>query len=171
MCLLLLFTTAYYWGFHVDSNPECEQLVFNFLYKSEHLQHSAQVKSMWQTQTFQERPQLSNVSPLHVAAHFGMGNVVETLLKAGAEPTATTTWGRTPLHVARTENIVSLLLQSGAHVDCRDIEGETPLMHHSLADSVVVVRKLLQSGADIKATSNAGNAPIHHVSMLRFLLF
>lgn len=96
---------------------------------------------------------------------------MQTLLRAGAEPMATTSWGRNPLHMALNEDVATLLLQSGAHVDSQDIAGDTPLMRHSWVDSVGVVQKLLESGADMKTTSNAGNAPIHYVSVLRLQLF
>ena len=166
-------TTAYNWGFHASKSEDdetCEQLVLDFLSGSEYIQESVQVDLMWGDASFPDRPQLSNISPLHTASYFGMEKAVAKLLNVGATPTTTTSWDTTPLHMARTEIVASLLLQSRAHIDGRDVAGETPLMHHAWSNNTELVEKLLRSGADIRATSYVGDTPIHKVSMLRVLV-
>lgn len=162
-------TVAHNWGFHASRSEDdetCEELILAFLNESEYIQESVQVDLMWQSAGFPDRPQLSNISPLHTASYFGMEKIMAKLLKHGTKPTITTSWNTTPLHMARTEKVASLLLQSRAHIDSRDVAGETPLMHHAWSNNAELVAKLLKSAADIRATSYVGNAPIHKVSGL-----
>ena len=166
--------TAYYWGFHAsrcEDDETCQEVVLDFLDKSKYIQESVQVDLMWGDASFPDRPQLSKTSPLHTASYFGMERTVAKLLKIGTKPTITTSWNTTPLHMARTKEVASLLLQTGAYVDSRDAAGETPLMHHAWSNNADLVDELLRSGADISATSYTGNAPIHKVSVLLVVFY
>ena len=166
--------TAYYWGFHAsrcEDDETCQEVVLDFLDKSKYIQESVQVDLMWGDASFPDRPQLSKISPLHTASYFGMERTVAKLLKVGTKPTITTSWNTTPLHMARTKEVASLLLQTGAYVDSRDAAGETPLMHHAWSNNADLVDELLRSGADISATSYTGNAPIHKVSVLLVVFY
>ena len=167
-------TTAYYWGFHAsrcEDDETCQELVLGFLSESEYIQESVQVDLMWGDASFPDRPQLSNISPLHTASYFGMEKTVAKLFNGGTKPTITTSWNTTPLHMARTKKVASSLLHSGAQIDSRDVAGETPLMHHAWSNNADLVEELLISGADISATSYTGNAPIHKVSVLQVVLY
>ncbi len=88
---------------------------------------------------------------LHVAAYFGFGDAVRFLLDRGANVNVISQneEGKTPLHSAverRRSELVSLLLDRGAHVGTKDAEGHTPLDLAERQGAGEIVR-LLQNAA------------------------
>jgi hypothetical protein len=70
------------------------------------------------------------ISPLHVAATEGHKDVVELLVRAGADVDAANQWGVTPLYLAAAggfKEIAALLIAQGANVNVKEQRGETPL--------------------------------------------
>ncbi len=60
----------------------------------------------------------------------------------------------TPLHMAAyngNTEVVKLLLEHGATLDARDIEGKTPLLHACTGPFVETVKLLIDKGADVNA--------------------
>ncbi|CVL07334.1 uncharacterized protein FMAN_15398 [Fusarium mangiferae] len=89
-------------------------------------------------------------SPLGVACANGCIDVVDVLLKKGADLTVTNRNGWTPLHAASYnghEHIVDLLLDRGCSADLRDKEGRTPLSCAAEKGHEPVVRRLLAMNA------------------------
>ena len=100
---------------------------------------------------------------MHLASECGHLNVMEYLMKQGADINRKNHEGNTPLHLAvsnRKRNTVALLLKKGADVNARNNSGESPL-HHSIWSSVMI-EKLLDVGADINARDNFGDTPLNH---------
>lgn len=65
--------------------------------------------------------------------------------------------GNTPLHYAACggyEDVVRVLIESGANVEEHNENGHTPLMEASSAGHVTVARILLEAGACINTHSN-----------------
>lgn len=102
-------------------------------------------------------------TPVHPAAHDGHYEVVELLIRAGADLTAQEDhhWGGTALHWAaeRQPVIVALLLDHGADVNSRNVRtGQTPLHYCARCDDVPEVAELLLArGADPAIRDNRGN--------------
>ncbi|WP_310732692.1 ankyrin repeat domain-containing protein [Wolbachia pipientis] len=94
-------------------------------------------------------------TPLHIAAQKRLDNIVQLLLKHGANVDATTKEGYTPLHVAaqkaHNKRVVQLLLDGGAGVNVKDNKDYTPLHDAAQSGSKDVVQLLLGHGADINA--------------------
>ena len=81
-------------------------------------------------------------------------DILETLLRNGADVNIRLPAGSTPLHDAALkgyDEIVILLLAHGANVDIRNASGATPLHDAALAGKAGVVAILLAHGADINA--------------------
>jgi ankyrin repeat protein len=88
-------------------------------------------------------------TPLHCAAWKGQREVIELLLKAGADVNAHNSndhWGTTALHAAAHANqaaIAQLLIDHGADINAKDLSGKTP-MHHTTFHKARAVARLLQ---------------------------
>ena len=145
----LLEYSASYWGFHAmnaQSLPQMTDQIFVFLSNRAHL--AAAVQAMWHS----DSPDLASwdvkagVSPLHLAAFFGL------------------------------EQAVVKLLQAQELVDCLDPLGTTPLMYAAARGHGSIVRILLQEGADPNLACSRSCTALHravaasHVEVIRHLL-
>ena len=90
------------------------------------------------------------IPPLEVAVTLGMHKTVRTLLSKGADANCTDDRGFTPLMCSRSEDS-KLLLEYGADVNARNLDGETPL-YLVLASSTDQVRLLVEHGANVNAS-------------------
>ncbi|KAJ3103166.1 hypothetical protein HDU96_009383 [Phlyctochytrium bullatum] len=76
--------------------------------------------------------------------------------------------GDSALHVAKTPQIASLLLDHGADPNTQNLSLETPL--HAACKGITcgrqlkVIIMLLEHGADASASSNKGKTPLHHAA-------
>jgi ankyrin repeat protein len=95
--------------------------------------------------------------------------VVETLLKGGADATAAGADGDTALHALAERAtidadapaaILDLLLRAGAQLEARDATGRTPLHRATRRDSTIVAALLLDRGADLEARTADGSTPL-----------
>lgn len=126
-------------------------------------------------------PLPSGDSPLHLAAHAGVPNIMQILIDGGADVNATEQERYTPLHFAvcswlrdycpevKVENRLECcrqLLAAGAAIDARGGNGRTPLhlatqqAGYKLED-LPVVRYLLEQGANINLADREGWYPLH----------
>lgn len=109
---------------------------------------------------------LAGRTALHLGG-WGPAPVLQALLAAGADVSARTLEGWSPLHSAATaRDLTSLtaLLATGADVNARDNDGETPLHRAALIRVLPNVAALLAAGADANATTAAGDTPLHYVA-------
>lgn len=70
------------------------------------------------------KPSTNSLRPFFEAAE---ASDVVRCLQAGADPNARDEDGETPLHWAKTGEVVAMLLQAGADLDAREKYGMTPL--------------------------------------------
>jgi ankyrin repeat protein len=106
-------------------------------------------------------------TPLHLATHFGHGQVAEALLACGADVhvRATNDLGTTPLLWAvmgQDVVAVTLLLDHGADVNVTTTAGSTPLHKAAVLGNVALVRLLLARGAYVNARNSGGQTPLTH---------
>lgn len=107
----------------------------------------------------------SQCTLLHISAYYGVGNVVKTLLKNGANVNVVDGNDITPLHCAAGNGyayVVSVLLANGANVNAVDQDGETPLQCAARLGSKDEERVLLKEDAEGAQVS----AVDHHTARL-----
>jgi ankyrin repeat protein len=92
-------------------------------------------------------------TPLHCAAWKGYPEIVELLIKRGADihlENQNDHWGGTPLHCAAHGNqkaVAELLIRAGADVNSRSFKGTTPLQETAAHKATAVARLLREHGA------------------------
>jgi len=104
---------------------------------------------------------------LHWACAVGSLEMVELLLAAGADPTATTTRSNQSVrHLAKDPGVLRCLMQLSLPLECRNDAGETPLLCACCGGKRECVKALLAAGANIHDTDNQGWGVLH-CSVLR----
>ena len=114
-------------------------------------------------------------TPLHVVTGkrilLQSADITRWLLEHGANASAQTNLGRTPLHYAAYNaslEVVQVLLEYNPDVGLRDILGNTPLHnifgHSREGKEVEIARRLLEYGADPNIRSGRGSTPLHYAS-------
>lgn len=106
-----------------------------------------------------------SVTLLHLAAMKGQTEVVELLVDHGADMSALTSSGETPLHYAANIETVALFLERGADVNTRGRSGNTPLHYAAIGGEIKTVALLLDRGADVNARNNIGWTPLHSATI------
>lgn len=113
------------------------------------------------------------------AAHAGNADIVQELLRSGAEVNASAKDGETALILACNKGhhkVVQILLNcdevskkekrlTRASVDAQTSVGITPLMFAALSGHVEVVRTLLLQGADLTVTDAQGNDVYYYLKL------
>ena len=86
------------------------------------------------------------------------------LIEHGADVSAQSKDGETPLHLASDRGLVDvthLLIEHGADVSAQNKDGKTPLHLSSQRGQVGVTRVLVERGADVLAQNKDGWTPLH----------
>ena len=95
----------------------------------------------------------------------GQPDIVQLLIKNGADLTVTDNKGVTPLHLAsfhgQDEN-VEFLLKNGANIDSMDIYSRSPLTYAIIEGQTNVVQFLLKKGANINLLDINKNSLLHY---------
>jgi ankyrin repeat protein len=102
-------------------------------------------------------------TPLFGAAAAGLDNTL-LLLDHGADPNIPSQNGTTPLMVARTTDVVWLLVAKGARINARSKRGETALAAAAGRGDDESVKLLLSKGADVNAADYRGYTPLMHAA-------
>ena len=123
-------------------------------------------------------------TPLHLAVEYARPGIAEFLLSQGAAADAKNDAGDTPLHLAakwqlstyrqltaseekasrvawEAYKVEKLLLSSGASVDARNDNGETPLHYAAEYDTFFTAKALLRQGAAVNVRDRFGYTPLH----------
>ena len=106
-------------------------------------------------------------TPLHLALNYGKLAIGRVLLIHGANANAANIWGQTPLHmlslwpyVENVPQLVRILVDSGADINARDNDHETPLHTAYRNKSFDTAKHLLERRADKNAKNNKGETPL-----------
>nr|XP_034184113.1 uncharacterized protein LOC117606144 isoform X1 [Osmia lignaria] len=108
-------------------------------------------------------------SMLHVAAEFGHQEIVDFLLKKGANVNARNDRGGIPLHTAALNGhleVVNTLILNGADVNARVLHGCTSL-HYAIENGhEKIANILLEHGANANVSDKTyNNTPLHYAAM------
>jgi ankyrin repeat protein len=106
---------------------------------------------------------ITGTTPLFGAVAAGVENTL-LLLDHGANPNIPSQTGATPLMVARTADVVWLLVAKGARINARSKRGETALAAAAGRGEDESVELLLSKGADVNATDYRGYTPLMHAA-------
>lgn len=113
----------------------------------------------------------SEKSLLRTAVINGHVKMVMLLLDRGADISATTDDGQTPLHRAAVYGgdvkVAELLLDRGADISTTTDVGGTPLHVAAFYGHVKMAELLLDRGADISAATDGGETPLHAAALRR----
>jgi ankyrin repeat protein len=101
---------------------------------------------------------------LWCAAAEGNDELLDFLLRKGADPNLQCRSGVTPLMAAQTVGALNALLKAGANPNVQDNEGETLLM--KIRRHQEFIEPLLKAGADPTIKDNEGQTVMHHWTRL-----
>lgn len=141
-------------GFDADTSDPKGQIGL-YLALSEPSPKTAQVLIDW-PKTDVNKLNAKGESALMLAAIKGNQDMVEKLIKKGADVNKT---GWAPLHYAASSGqsvIISILIENSAYIDAESPNGTTPLMMAAMYGSAASVKLLLQEGADPKLKNQHG---------------
>lgn len=99
--------------------------------------------------------------PILVAASYGNVAIVKAMLDLGVDVNVANDNGWTPLHHASKTIMVDMMVEAGAEMEARDLNGQTPLSISSGNSSHEAVRALISHGADVNAQDAWGCTPLY----------
>jgi ankyrin repeat protein len=145
---------AFYWGLHAHRSKS-SVLVYQitaFMRQNQHF--SAAMEALWyldnNTVSGESWDAQSSATPLHVAAYFGLADVVSCLIKECSDIDALDSLGTTPLMYACGTNgraypdIVKMLLDAGASAHYMCCRRTTALTRATKSGAIEAVEMLLQ---------------------------
>jgi hypothetical protein len=156
-----------HWADHlISSGTDVNDLALQFLLEGPLVQSTAQALFVSEyrysgySQSFPEK-----VTGLHLAAHFGLDELLVLLVGRFDALNSRDGYGRTPLSYATAsghEAVVKLLLaRSDADVNGRDRYGRMPLSYAAMRGHEAVVKLLLaRSDGDVNARDEDGGTPL-----------
>ena len=108
-------------------------------------------------------------TPLGLASFFENAPIVRYLLEKGADPNLASNnhFHVAPLHSAcavSNYDLVEILIENGANVNAKQMDGFTPLHAAALQGQTKIARLLIEAGADITAKTDNGQSPLSMAS-------
>ena len=107
---------------------------------------------------------MADMPVLSAAARHGGAEIVQALIKAGADVNGANEAGFTALHNAAHEGhtaVARVLLQAGASVDAKTSDGDSPLHSAAIGGRTEVVALLLSAGASVHSQDRLKSTPLH----------
>eukprot|EP00475_Leptophrys_vorax_P029047 TRINITY_DN4237_c0_g1_i7.p1 TRINITY_DN4237_c0_g1~~TRINITY_DN4237_c0_g1_i7.p1 ORF type:complete len:244 (-),score=55.52 TRINITY_DN4237_c0_g1_i7:60-791(-) len=108
----------------------------------------------------------AGATALHYASSKGFEEIVQILLKGGADPNIRDRAGSTALHRAASKGHVSVgkhLVAAKCELELADEEGYTPLHLSCMEGNLQITLVLIRAGASLSAVAKDGKTPLDHV--------
>ncbi|XP_060574718.1 uncharacterized protein LOC132732332 [Ruditapes philippinarum] len=105
-----------------------------------------------------------NFTVLHYASHLGCTNIVETLVRSGADINAQSEKKETALHFASRnghEKIVEILIKRGVELNIQDEEGYSAIILAAELYTNGCLNALIRAGADLNLQNSYGLTALH----------
>ena len=109
-------------------------------------------------------------SPMHSAVMGEMPDMVEYLIRSGADVNVVNAGGLTPLHLASQSiypQIARILLEHGAKVNAKTPAGETPLHRAAFHGRTKIIEMLASRGGDLNAKTPDERTPYDVAALAR----
>ena len=106
-------------------------------------------------------------TPTYAVSRYGHVDIVDLLIKCGADCNQSDKYGRTAIHAASEAghvDVVDVLIKCGADCNHSDEDGRTPIHEASEAGHVDVVDLLIKCDADCNQRDKDGRTPLHAAS-------
>lgn len=157
---------ATYWHRHLVKYGKGDDEVFRKVDRFM-IENNKAFKS-WLDLTRPHKP-FHQLTPMHVAAHKGIGRYIEHLIHIGWGTEPVEHNSRTPISIAAIEgnaDVVAVLLSYGAQSNHKDDSGLNPLVYAAIANHYKVVELLLDAGVDpltpiTQENARHGRGPAH----------
>ncbi|KAG9494768.1 hypothetical protein J7337_013907 [Fusarium musae] len=149
------------WGHHArDSSISADELIEHFNPGTQLMKSVGVLLVQESPRPYRRPPRLT--SRLHIAAYFGLENIVQKLLLTCSQADLTDDYNRTPLSYAAEqgyETVIELLIDNGADKDSQgtdkyEHEGRTPLSFAAEKGHEAAIRTLINQKACIHLTCN-----------------
>ncbi|RYP43974.1 hypothetical protein DL768_009519 [Monosporascus sp. mg162] len=154
------------WGHHARMASASSQAVIGFVTCQVNVEAASQalmVAQKWSHFTEYKQGVSRQMTGLHLAAFFGVREIVDFLLQDRRKVDICDSDCHTPLLYAsatESEAVVQLLLEKGANIEAKNNNSQTPLSQAAGNGHEAVVQLLLENGANIEAKNIYGQTPL-----------
>ncbi len=110
------------------------------------------------------KPDVSGVTALWIAASYNYREIVQILVEAGADVHCKGTMYEQPIHYAAQEGdtgMVQTLVKAGADPNCKDEDGNQPIHLAAQEGHMEMIEMLVEAGANVDCKDDKGWQPIH----------
>ena len=164
----MLFETETFLETEMDTSPEMDASFYSVLFTAIEKENADKVEQLLLSSNVcidkQGEWRDTQTTPLIMASICGSADIVEILIRFGADVNKTDEFGGTPLLWASFWNhpqIVALLIGKGADVNRANNKGITPLYWASCWGFVEIVDILLRAGANPNQADINGRTPLN----------
>ncbi|KAL1984357.1 hypothetical protein VTN96DRAFT_9218 [Rasamsonia emersonii] len=151
-----------------------ESLILNFLESEAKVSVCVQAGIALKNDLFYDYLEQTKMTGIHLAAYFGLDNIIRELIKKGYSPDLEDILGQTPLSLAAKnghEAVVKLLLATDSvksDPDSKDNNGRTPLSYAAEYGHKAVVNLLLATdGVNPESTDDYYRTPLSWAKLFR----